>query len=175
MKIVCIFADRLFSFQYEGEVDNEYDRLLDLWNDKEYLYGFFKENIRNIPSGKSIIEMVLEISNDAEFIDDTLKEMAENPDKTLSYFFRPLHNQEYGLHVLSLQKGRRNYLRLYAIKIDNDTFVITGGAIKLTRTMQESYHTLKELDKLKKAKDFLRDNGVFDDDSFDDFIKEEND
>lgn len=33
MKIVSIFAYRLFAFQYDGEGLNEYDRLMNLWGD----------------------------------------------------------------------------------------------------------------------------------------------
>jgi hypothetical protein len=47
--------------------------------------------------------------------------------------------------------------------------VITGGAIKLTRTMQERQHTKKELDKLNRCRDFLRGQDVFDADSFFEF------
>ncbi|MBK8833138.1 MAG: hypothetical protein IPN60_20280 [Saprospiraceae bacterium] len=60
---------------------------------------------------------------------------------------------------MSKQKARKNYLRLYAIRIDEDCFVITGGAIKLTHLMEDSPHTSKELTKLEKARSFLRGAG----------------
>ena len=44
--------------------------------------------------------------------------------------------------------------------------------IKLTRTMQEREHTLKELVKMEKVRQYLVANNVIDDDSFTDFIKE---
>ena len=44
MKIVSIFADRLFAFHYEDEVDNEFDRLMDVWTDISYLHAFAKRN-----------------------------------------------------------------------------------------------------------------------------------
>lgn len=47
-----------------------------------------------------------------------------------------------------------------------------SGAIKLTATMQEREHTQKELDKLNACRDFLKQNGVFDQDSFIDFFEE---
>lgn len=76
---------------------------------------------------------------------------------------------------MSLQKGRRHCLRLYAIKIDDDTFIITGGAIKLPlqHLMEDREHTLMELAKLKKAKYYLKENGVFDDESFYEFLNED--
>lgn len=47
------------------------------------------------------------------------------------------------------------------------------GAIKLTAAMQEREHTQIELDKLNACRDFLKKNGVFDQDSFIDFFEED--
>lgn len=52
-------------------------------------------------------------------------------------------------------------------------YIITGGAIKLTAKMQDREHTQRELDKLNACRDFLRINGIFDQDSFIDYIEEE--
>lgn len=38
-----------------------------------------------------------------------------------------------------------------AIKLNVGIYIITGGAIKLTRTMQEREHTLQELGKMEKS------------------------
>lgn len=173
MKIVPIFAQKLFAIQYEGEDENEYDRLLGLWGDTEYLVDFLLKNKRDIPDRRTLEEMANFLREDAFAIDDRLLEILEREDENLSFFFQPLHNQEYQTQVLSLQKGRRYYLRLYALKISEDIFLITGGAIKLTRTMQERRHTQKELDKLNAARDYLRDQDIFDEDSFFEFLIEE--
>lgn len=68
---------------------------------------------------------------------------------------------------LQLSKGsaksrwRRNpKLRIYAIRIDEDTYVLTGGAIKLTHKMEEAEATRKELDKLMDVKRWLKNKGV---------------
>ncbi|WP_430613208.1 hypothetical protein [Flavobacterium sp. JP2137] len=63
---------------------------------------------------------------------------------------------------------------MYAIKIDEDVFVITGGAIKLPlqHLMEDRVHTKEELRKLECAKEYLKDNGIFDEDSFFEFLKE---
>lgn len=50
-------------------------------------------------------------------------------------------------------------------------FIVTGGAIKLTETMNEREHLLNELDKLKRVKQFLIENGIIDNDSIDDFLE----
>jgi hypothetical protein len=44
--------------------------------------------------------------------------------------------------------------------------VITGGAIKMSQTMQGHPDTDNELIKLKEARAYLKQNDVFDEDSF---------
>lgn len=161
MKIVSIFAAKLFSFQYKNESDNEFDRLMALWTDVSYIRSFAKSN--NIPD---INNFVKDIISDAEEIDDFLHNL--NADlESFGMYFEPLQLTEY-TKVLSFQKGkiRKNRLRLYAIKIDENCFVITGGAIKMSQTMQGHPDTDLELKKLNAARTFLQSNGVFDDESF---------
>ena len=50
--------------------------------------------------------------------------------------------------------------------------LITGGAIKLTRTMQEREHTLNELNKMEQVRNFLISNQAIDADGFVDFLSE---
>lgn len=84
-------------------------------------------------------------------------------------FFQSLHNLERPGKVLSLQKGRRHKLsklRIYAIRIDENLFVITGGAIKLVLLMEDHPDTRAEKVKLEQAKDYFKKQDVFNDDSF---------
>ncbi len=48
-----------------------------------------------------------------------------------------------------------SWLRIYAIKLEPGIYVITGGAIKLIRTMQEREHTLQELTKMEMVRSHL--------------------
>ena len=59
-----------------------------------------------------------------------------------------------------------------AIKLSMGIYIITGGAIKLTRTMQEREHSLQELEKMEKVRNFLIREHVFDEDSFTDYQQE---
>lgn len=65
-----------------------------------------------------------------------------------------------------------SWLRIYAIKLEPGIYIITGGAIKLTRTMQEREHTLVELARMEKVRNFLLENDIVDMDSFNDYQKE---
>lgn len=171
MEILPIFAGKLYAFRYDNEeyeYDNhtEYDRLLEQWLNVEYLKTFAEKY--TIPDVESF---VVTIPDNAEEIEDFLDEL-ENSNERLERFFQPLFNSELGYKILSLQKGKihHNIIRLYAIKIDDNCFVITGGAIKLAQTMQDHPETNKELFKLNRAKSFLNSEGIFDKDSFYEYL-----
>lgn len=65
-----------------------------------------------------------------------------------------------------------SWLRVYAIRIETDVYIVTGGAIKLTPSMQDRPHTMLELQKLNKCRDYLKQNGGFDQDRFINYICE---
>lgn len=67
-----------------------------------------------------------------------------------------------------------SWLRIYAIKLDPGIYIITGGAIKLTRTMQEREHTLVELARMENVRRYLLENDITDMDSFKDYLREVN-
>ena len=75
MKIITIFAGKLFAFHYDGEENDELTRLLDLWTDTNYLFKFVKENEIDIPKGKSISKLVTEIIESADYIEDRINEL----------------------------------------------------------------------------------------------------
>ena len=70
--------------------------------------------------------------------------------------------------------GHASWLRVYAIRLEKNVFIVTCGAIKLTRTMQDRSHTQEELNKLNQCRQYLVSNGVFDSDSFVSMIEEDN-
>ena len=172
MKIVSIFADKLFAFQYPNEEKNELFKLLERWNDPEYLRTFILQHEKDI-GNKRIDFLIDQFLCDANQIDDLLERLSKDANKRLEEFFKPLDNQEYQITILSKQKGRRNHLRIYALKIDDNCFVITGGAIKFTQLMEDRDHTNEERKKLNRCKHFLNENGVFDCESFYGFLCEQ--
>ncbi len=172
MKIVRIFADQLFSFHYADEKMNELRRLLTLWNDTAYLQEFVTNNKSDISHNASISALVFQLIKNANDIDDTLNDISKDQGRSLEEFFKPLDNQEYQTVELSKQKGRKNFLRLFAIKIDNNCFVITGGAIKFHHLNKDRPHTKEEMQKIENCRKYLKDNNVFDADSFYEFLNE---
>ncbi|NJD23311.1 MAG: hypothetical protein FIA82_11680 [Melioribacter sp.] len=179
MKIVVIFETQnqaLFSFKYDDEEIDELDRLFDQWQDIEYLEDFFTRNRSDLTSGFfgkiSIEEAVLQTRKDAKELQKqflAIEESDENNPLYLNSYFKPLDNITYKQNELEKTKAygiiENSWLRLYAIRVPENYFIITGGTIKLTRTMRERSHTQNELDRLDNCLAFLRANGIFDEDA----------
>ena len=179
MKIVVIFETQnqaLFSFQYQDQEIDEFDHLFDLWQDIEYLEDFFTRNKKDLMSGffgpLTIEDAVMQTRNDAKELQKQLLEIEssdENNPKLLNSYFKPLDNIRYKQSELEKTKSygtiEKSWIRLYAIKVPENSYVVTGGAIKLTRTMRERDHTQKELERLDNCLAFLRQEGIFDEDA----------
>jgi hypothetical protein len=162
----------LYSFKYQNEKLDELNRLLSDWVNPEYLEDFFVLHEMDLSfSGLNIdnaIERTLTEANKLASIFLSLNSTVDSI-QNLDSYFRTLDDNEMKAVVLSKQKSKKFWLRLYAIRIEKNCYVFTGGAIKLTKTMQEREHTQKELIKLDKCREFLRLNGVIDIESFNEF------
>ena len=167
---------RLWAVRFDKDKDNALQKVMSQWSNAKWLANFFLQNIDDLIS-------YFKITNIEDAIYQTMEDRDElaciimdiSPDANLDRFFRPLDNFRTSEMLLGKEKGkphRRSWLRLYAIKLNVGIYIITGGAIKLTRTMQEREHTLQELSKMEKVRNFLIKEGVFDEDSFNEYQKE---
>ena len=167
---------RLWAVRFDKDNQNALQKVLNQWSDAEWLADFFTQNLDDLIS-------YFRITNIEDAIYQTMEDRDElaciimdiSPDANLDRFFRPLENNRSREMILGKEKGRphrRSWLRLYAIKLNVGIYIITGGAIKLTRTMQEREHTLQELEKMEKVRNFLIREHVFDEDSFTDYQQE---
>lgn len=179
MKIINVFTNKLFSIHYDNACFDEFDRLFECWKDTELLSRFLEENGSDMQDGAEVCDVIDDILSERDSIIDKIIEIAEDGSKNSDEFFWPLNNFKYQIVELSLRKGkasvnRKKFLRLYGIRIDANVYLITGGAIKLPNhhLMKDRPHTQKELEKLRFAKDYLKDNGIFDDDSFHEYLNE---
>ncbi len=136
----------------------------------EGLKGFFK------------IECLDQAVEDTLVDADALEELMLDFPYTehLDELFKPLDITDKRMSELTREKARNwdrdrhaSWLRIYAIRLEPNVYVVTGGPIKLSRTMQEREHTALELDKLNRCKAYLKANGVFDQDSFVELTNEE--
>lgn len=138
-----------------------------------WLRSLFKANSKDL-------ECYFKITNINDAITCTIDDSEDiSPEANLDLIFRPLSNSRIAECLLGKEKarlknlvGRSSWLRIYAIKLAKGAYVVTGGAIKLTATMQEREHTAAELAKIEKVRNFLLDEKIIDDESFIEYIAE---
>ena len=167
---------RLWAVRFNKDNQNALQKVMSQWSDAGWLADFFTQNIDDLISYfriTSIEDAIYQTMEDRDELACIIMDIS--PDANLDRFFRPLDNNRISEMLLGKEKGRLNrgsWLRLYAIKLSVGIFIITGGAIKLTKTMREREHTLQELEKMEKVRNFLIQEHVFDEDSFIDYQKE---
>ena len=187
MKIDDIFAiarGSLYSVKYEHEDEDEFAKVFNEWSDVEFLGDFFDTHIDDLQSGfygnitsDEATEITMEESEELEDELLYIAEIGKTDDyNTLQILFKPLNNNEYRIteHQQTKVYGleHKSWLRIYAIRIAKNCFVVSSGAIKLTKDMERE-HLRKELKKLEITKQYLIDNGLFDEDNLENFIKEQ--
>jgi len=173
--------DHLWAVRDMAKPKNELALLFDTWNDMEYLMQFFIDNFSDLKDRfhiERISDAIEDTLDDAEQLERLILDIPFTDN--LDELFKPLGTMDMSVRELAREKARNwdrsghaSWLRVYAIRLEENVFVITGGAIKLTRTMQERPHTKEQLDKLNSCRQFLISNGVFDADSFIDLRKED--
>lgn len=144
--------------------------MFELWQDPEFLEEFFEKHkidlINNYWGNWTIEEAIIETFEYAQDFENKLLELSRQSEedqlKGLDEIFKPLSDTPTPIFQFEKSKARVNWLRLYALKIENNIYVITGGAIKLTKTMQERHHTNEELEKIEKGRRYLIDEGIVD-------------
>ncbi len=181
MKFDKILANNtLWAVRYDGADDNVLQQLFSQWSDPEWLVEFFLKNMSDLESYFKITDINQAIY---DTIDDNMRMQCLildlSPDADLDRIFRPLSNSRTSEILLGKEKARikeraqhASWLRIYAIKLEPGCYIITGGAIKLTRTMQEREHTLAELQKMEQVRNFLLEGGAIDTDGFVELLSE---
>lgn len=168
----------LFAVRYDGDSDNILETLFDQWSDVIWLRMFFREHssdLRRYFAIDNINEAIQDTLDDNEILQRTI--LSLNVDN-LNAVFRPLDNMSTGMNILDKEKTRPksssrhvSWLRLYAIKLDDGKFLITGGAIKLTHRMEDRKHTAEELQRLDQVRNILMAESVYDSISFEDYVE----
>lgn len=166
--------DHLWAVRDMTKPTNELSLLFQSWNDIGYLMDFFMANFEDLKKYfhiERISDAIEDTLDDAKQLERLILDIPYT--EKLDELFKPLGETDLIIRELAREKARNwgrtrhtSWLRIYAIRLEKDVFVITGGAIKLTRAMQERPHTQEQFDKLNKCRQYLVDNGVFDADSF---------
>ena len=182
MKFVRVIDgyDHLWAVKAQDKEADELTLLFRNWTNGDYLLDFFMEHFDDLKGYFHIERLDEAVSDTFEDAEDLQELVLDFPyTEHLDSLFKPLDITDAQSTELSREKARNwdrkrhaSWLRIYAIRLDPDVYVVTGGAIELTRTMQEREHTALELQKLNRCKAFLKSNGVFDQDSFVELINE---
>ena len=173
--------NNLYAVREEGHEDNVLYELFEEWNDIGYLYSFFKENkerLHNYFHVRTIRQAVDDTPDDAEYLEYVLLYIEK--EESLDDIFIALDKNKPDTYLFRSKARnweRRNHdswLRIYALKLSDGIYVITGGAIKMVGKMQENEITLDQLQKLDRCRSYLKECGVCDYDGFCDLINNEN-
>ncbi len=179
MDIHDIYKDCWYSIKFDEADTDEYSRVLALWKDLDYLVDFFKANAKEVdqPYWRKVglnpdtpIASADRVAREAVVLATHIRELAENskdnkfPD--LEDFFHPLGGKYSFVRELEPHKSYGTFnpslLRLYAIKLDKNVYLIVFGGIKLGSTIQNS-PGLKEqvFNRIDNVITFLKANGIF--------------
>lgn len=177
MKLISIHEGYLYSVKFEGEDSDEFSRVLEEVTDVSAVLDFLKENGEMFDSyfGKyfktkeEAAERIAEEADEMESYLDYLESNTRNrkgPD--YDNFFQYLDGayrcdikyipmKAYGVNY------RKSFIRLYAIRLKPNIYVVVDGGIKLGKTIQDS-PGLKDtvLKKIKIVKEYLQANGIID-------------
>ncbi|MCH4896103.1 hypothetical protein E0494_05240 [Marinilabiliaceae bacterium JC040] len=185
MKIVRIFENTndLLAIKYENSDIDVLEQLFKSWTDIEFIEDFFNTNIsdlntnywNNISVEEAIFSLLEESGRLIKMFNELNNISYIERQSKLKVMFRPLDNNlsnKYEFDRTKVYGGRpRNFLRIYALKIDEEKYIITGGTIKLTKKMQDRENSNIELKNLEKCKDFLYNNGIVDKDGLDEYLE----
>ena len=189
MEIYPIFEDEkgnrtgIHSFRYSDGETEEFERMFSLWTDTKYIKNYLIANQKYLQSlffsGITIDDLIDQILDEAEEMEKMLLNYCEkgfeSENINLQTIFRPLSNFQDDLKELNSykvsvreklfneiehRKTKDAIIRIYAIKIEDNCFIITGGAIKLTQRMEDHPDTILELNKLKRCRDYLIENEI---------------
>lgn len=174
MKIIGIYPPYLFSVQYgDGETIDEYHRFFSQWHDLDYLIEFFEghTNVMSADFWGDLVDPELATDrtiDEAYDLEDYIEELNRNtahgckPD--FDEFFKPLDGEFKYVFTQTPMKAygtlNPSLLRLYAIKLQPNCYVITGGGIKYCKEMHESPELEEELNKIRRVRSFLRSLGI---------------
>ena len=180
MTFDSIIPDSLWAVRYDNCSDNAFYQVFSRWTDPMWLRSFFFQNKNDLNSNFKVTNVdsaIYQTISDAHALQCLILDLAVESD--LDQVFRPLEPSRMSDMLLGREKAKGaaskhpSWLRIYALKAGDSTYIITGGAIKLTASMQERKHTLEELKKMEMVRNYLIEEGVVDADSFIDFLQSE--
>ena len=165
-----IVENALYAIEWDSEDVDCLSLFIDKMTDAQYLRSYFKENearLAYFQQTRNIKEAVIATIEEAELLAEELYAVAQSgkqyrSGQHLSILFEPLVNNigtiDFGPSKAKGHKYHSPWLRLYAIKLDQNEYVITGGGIKLVPRMEDDPDLKNELEKLQIAESYFSDD-----------------
>ena len=175
--MVPIVENRLYSIVYDDAEDGVFDLLFEQWSDVNYLVEFFSRHTEYTENkfwkgmDNDPERAALSVIEDASELEPCLIELAENANEEehpdLDDFFDYLEGDyKYVIRHVSMKGyGMKNpsLIRLYAIKMETNVYIIVYGGIKLKKTIQDSPILKDEvLRRINAVMLFMKENGIID-------------
>lgn len=168
--VVEIIYEKLYAIQ-TGDSSDVFTECFENWQDPLYIAEYLESQPPILPffgvGKKEARKLILKESN--KFYTEILSIVkGENPVSTLdNYIFTPLHEtDDFNKPLLPTKAygtvSGKSFLRIYAIRLSDGSYLVVGGMIKLHRTMQESEEGKEILKKLKVWENYLRNNRISD-------------
>ena len=165
-----IVKDALYAIEWDTEGTDCLSLFIDKMTDAQYLHSYFDRNIQKLSYYKQVRSVEEAVIATIEQIEDLAEELEAlaisgkqyKSSQHLSIMFEPLENNigviDFGPTKAKGHRYHSPWLRLYAIKLDQNEYVLTGGGIKLVARMEEDPDLKIELDKLLFAEHYFSDD-----------------
>lgn len=141
--------NHLWAVRDETKEADELTLLFREWSNANYLLDFFLANIDDLQGFfhvEKISDAVKDTMEDARVLERLILDFPYT--EQLDGLFHSLSLSDNRIHELTREKARNwdrerhaSWLRIYAIRVEPNVYIVTGGAIKLTATMQDREHT----------------------------------
>ena len=179
MDIIEIIPSYLYSVKYDNQTYDEFHRVFHYWNDVESLVDFFRAHIdylshpfwgdfKDEPE-KAAKTVVVDAMDLECYIHELAKNAQNSKRPDFDEYFHPLNGKyiyEWN-HIPMKGYGvrRPTFLRLYAIKMGQNCYLLVYGGLKLSDTIQDS-PVLKEqvFKRIDKTLEFLKQEAIADGD-----------
>lgn len=179
MKITEIYPNNLFAVHFDEKNQNEYESAFTLWQDLDYLINYFSANSsllesdfwKSVPIPTDYEDLAINVVNESFDLQKYIQEIATNTSNgegnDFDSFFQELGGKYKNLRQYIPQKAygtnTPTMLRLYAIRIEKNCYLIVHGGIKLTKEIHDTPTLRDELFvKIDNVLQFLRANGILD-------------
>lgn len=169
MKLIAIVDGSLYSVHWESANEHSLDEMATTLSDVEWLRRYFAKRKKRLSYfNTSLMSAVKRTAKEAHILVDELREYADqNVAYDLDDLFAPLHKDSFYRHPRYFTDYKVSgkdapWVRVYAVKMDNNLYAITGYGVKLVPKIQGDVYLEMELDKLERATTCLKEEGLLD-------------